>query len=162
MIAALFRRGPLQMPIEAILRDVQFAADEPFRERRLPFQHLLPWLLPVEFARFACPEFLRLPDRFPMHPAILLEATDAGVLGEVARGFENAGFLEVGLDIFFHERNGTLTSRFGALNAKFAIVSRRCRGALRALWVVGGFGFGGRGTPLQREQPEQPGNGFCV
>ncbi len=87
-----------------------------------------------------------------MHPAILLEATDAGVLGEVARGFENAGFLEVGLDIFFHERYGTLTSRFGALNAKFAIVPRRCSGALRASWVVTGFGFGGHGAPLQREQ----------
>ncbi len=97
-----------------------------------------------------------------MHPAVLLEAADARVLGEVARGLENAGFLEVGLDIFFHERNRTLTSRFGALNAKFAIVPRRCRGALRALWVVGGFGFCSHGTPLRREQLEQPGNGFCV
>ncbi len=116
----------------------------------------------MELARFARPEFFRMPDRFPMHPAILLEATDAGVFGEVARGFENAGFLEVGLDIFFHERYGTLTSRFGGLNAKFAIVPRRCRDALRALWVVGGFGFGGHGTALQREQQEQSGNGFCV
>ena len=38
-----------------------------------------------------------------MHPAILLEAADAGAFGEGARRFKDAGFLEMGLDVFFHE-----------------------------------------------------------
>ena len=62
---------PGQVPIETILRDVQFPADKPFRERRLPFQNFLPALLPDELARFARPEFLRAIDRFAIHPAVL-------------------------------------------------------------------------------------------
>jgi hypothetical protein len=57
----------------------------------------------MQFTRFAGPEFFWATKRFSMHPTILIEAADPGVPGEVARGFENAGFLQVGLDIFFHE-----------------------------------------------------------
>ena len=39
---------------------------------------------------------------------------------KLAGRFEDAGFLEVGLDIFFHEQNRRLTSRFERLNAKFS------------------------------------------
>ena len=31
-----------EMPVQTIFRDIQFPADEPFRERRLPFDNLLP------------------------------------------------------------------------------------------------------------------------
>ncbi len=111
------------MTIEAIFRDVQFSADKPFREGRLPFEDLFPRLLPDQFAGLARPEFFRLTDRFPVHSSVLLEAADTGFLGKITRGLEDAVFLEVGLDVLFHEGNGTLTSGSGVLNEKF--IARR-------------------------------------
>jgi hypothetical protein len=49
---------PAQMPIETILRDVEFPADEPLRERRLPLENFFPWRAPDQLTRFARPEFL--------------------------------------------------------------------------------------------------------
>jgi hypothetical protein len=37
---------PSQMPIQAVFRNVEFAADEPLRERRLPFEDLFPICAP--------------------------------------------------------------------------------------------------------------------
>ena len=54
---------PGEMPIEAILRKIDFSADEPFRKRRFPFQNFPPRLLPGELIRLARPEFVRLLDR---------------------------------------------------------------------------------------------------
>ena len=86
---------PGQMAIEAILRDVQFPAREPFRERRLPFQDFAPALLPDEFARLARPEFFRPRDRFAIHPPIFFQAADAGMFCEFAGRLENAFLDEV-------------------------------------------------------------------
>ncbi len=109
----------MQMPIEAILRDVEFSADKPLREGRLPFEHLFPRPLPGQLAGLAGPEFFRFADRFPVHSLVLVEAADAGFLRKITRGFKESGFLEVGLDVLFHEGNGTLTSGSEVLNAKF-------------------------------------------
>ena len=35
-----------QMSIQTIFREIEFAADEPFRERRFPFEHFPPAFLP--------------------------------------------------------------------------------------------------------------------
>src|SRR5690349_993610 len=102
----------IEMPIETIFRDVDLAADKPFRERRLPFQDFFPWLLPVEIARFTGPEFFRMSQRFAMHPPVLLEATDPGLLRKITGRFEDAIFLQVRLDVFFHDRSRTLAALF--------------------------------------------------
>ena len=39
---------PLAMAVDAVVRGVELAADEPLGERRLPVEHLLPGLEPVE------------------------------------------------------------------------------------------------------------------
>ena len=75
---------PGQMPIEAIFRDVEFAADEPLRERRFPFQHLVPSRAPDQLTRFARPELCRLLDRFSVHPLILREAFDSCVFRKIS------------------------------------------------------------------------------
>ena len=56
MIAALFFRATGEMPVEAVVRDVGLSADEPFGERHVPFQHLVPRLKPVQFRRDFRPE----------------------------------------------------------------------------------------------------------
>ena len=92
-----------EMAVEAILRDVEFPADKPLRERRFPFEHLLPRRLPDQLSRFARPELLRRLDRLAMHPPVMLEAADARFLREGAAGFEDAFLDQVRLDVFFHD-----------------------------------------------------------
>src|SRR5439155_13628391 len=75
---------PAQMPIQTVLRDVEFPADEPLRKWRLPLENLFPRRAPDQLARFARPEFCRLPDRFPVHPPILTKTFDSRVFGEVS------------------------------------------------------------------------------
>ena len=94
--------GPCEMTIEAILRNVQFSADEPFRERRLPFENFLPRRVPDQLLRFARPEFVRLLDRFAIHPPILLEAFDPRPLGEIRCRLENAFFDQMRFDVVVH------------------------------------------------------------
>jgi hypothetical protein len=45
----------VDVPVEAVVRNVQLPAHEPLRPRRLPVEHLLPGLRPVELARPALP-----------------------------------------------------------------------------------------------------------
>ena len=55
-----------EMTIETVVRDIDFAADKPLRVRRLPLQHLIPFLEPVEFAfRKPRPELLGIGGRLP-------------------------------------------------------------------------------------------------
>src|SRR6266702_1951483 len=68
---------PSQMPIQTIFRDVEFAAHEPLREWCFPFENFFPRCPPDQLACFACPEFCRLPDGFPVHPPILIKTFDS-------------------------------------------------------------------------------------
>src|SRR5437588_4451607 len=72
-----------QMPIQAILRHVEFPADEPLRKWRFPLENFLPRHGPDPLSLFAHQEFCRLPDRFPVHPPILTETFDSRVFREV-------------------------------------------------------------------------------
>src|SRR5262249_41513612 len=72
-----------QMPIQTVLRDVEFPADEPLREWSLPLENFFPRSAPAQLALFARPQFCRLPDRFLVHPPILTKTFDSRVFGEV-------------------------------------------------------------------------------
>ena len=52
--------GAVKVPIEAVFRDIELAADEPLCERCFPVQDFFPRLLPAEFARFPGPELVRV------------------------------------------------------------------------------------------------------
>src|ERR1044071_1982702 len=91
-----------EMAVETILRNVQFPAHEPLRERRSPFEHFRPSLLPNELLRFAGPEFLRLIDRLAIHPLILLETSNPSALRELFRWFENTLLDKVRFDVSCH------------------------------------------------------------
>ncbi len=95
-----------QMPVEAVLRDVELAADEPFRERRLPLERLLGLLPPVEILGQVAPEFLGLLDRFFPHRSVLLHAADARPFDEALGRFEDAVLDEVRLDVHRRGRVG--------------------------------------------------------
>src|SRR6185503_10679369 len=77
-----------EMAVEAVVSHVRLRADEPFRERQLPVEDLLPGLEPVELLGEVLPEFqpvLRLVD---------LRVLRDGVLHELLRRREGAVFLE--------------------------------------------------------------------
>jgi hypothetical protein len=90
------------MAIQAIFRDIEFAADEPLCERSFPFENFFPSSPPNEFVRFACPKLGRLPDRFPVHSPVLSEALDSRIPAELRRRFENAFLDQMRLDIGLH------------------------------------------------------------
>src|SRR5438094_9339921 len=93
------------MPVEAIFRNIEFAAYEPLREWRFPFQNFFPWRPPDQLIRFTCPEFRRLPDRFSIHPPILLEAFDSRRVCKVVRWFENALLDQMRFYVVLHEQS---------------------------------------------------------
>src|SRR5437763_14649696 len=90
------------MPVQTIFRNVQFAADEPFREGRLPFDYFLPWRAPGQFLRFARPELGRLSDRFSIHSPILSQALDPRLAAESRWWLENAFFHQVRFNVVVH------------------------------------------------------------
>jgi hypothetical protein len=72
-----------QMAIQAIFRDVQFAADKPFRVRRLPIEDLLIRFPPDElFLRLPVPEFFWAIDRLIIEPFV------SGITPKIGLGFE--------------------------------------------------------------------------
>src|SRR5947207_11626504 len=93
------------MPVQTIFRNVQFAADEPFREGRLPFDYFLPWRAPGQFLRFARPELGRLSDRFSIHSPILSQALDPRLAAEIRCWLENAFFDQMRFNVVVHEQS---------------------------------------------------------
>src|SRR5437764_3724820 len=79
-----------EMSIEAILGKIDFSADEPFRKRRFPFQNFPPRLLPGKLLRFARPEFVRVLDRFAIHPVVLSQVLDPRFLRELLSRLKDA------------------------------------------------------------------------
>src|SRR6266513_1963607 len=96
---------PGEMPVQAIFRNVQFPADEPFRERRFPFEDLLPRRAPGQLLRFAHPELGRLPDRFSIHSPILNQALDPRFTAETRCWLENAFFDQMRFNVVVHEQS---------------------------------------------------------
>src|SRR5262245_10127496 len=93
---------PCEMTVQTILRNVQFSADKPFRERRFPFDNLLPRRPPDQFLRFTRPELGRLPDRFSIHSPVLRQALDPRFIAETRCWLENAFFDQMRFNVVVH------------------------------------------------------------
>ena len=78
------------VPIEAVHGDVQLAADEPLRMRRLPVEHRVPRPRPLQFAREFCPEAFGIAGGIGVN----LLVAHAGLIAERLRGWEAAVFVE--------------------------------------------------------------------
>jgi hypothetical protein len=70
-----------EVTVDAVVRSVNFPADEPLGERRVPLEDVRPFREPSQlfFGQFA-PEFLRLFGGVPVEFAITFEASYVGVL----------------------------------------------------------------------------------
>src|SRR4029078_3886471 len=96
------RGRPWEMAVQAIFRNVQFPAYEPFRERRLPLDNLVPRLTPGHVLRFSCPTLGRLVDRFSIHSAVLSQTLDPRLTAEAGCWLKNAFFDQMRFDIVVH------------------------------------------------------------
>ena len=75
-----------RMTVDAIFTYIQFATDEPLRERCLPVEDLVPLFAPVEFLGFARPELVRLFNRFLVEFFVSRHRWDAGFGGKFLTG----------------------------------------------------------------------------
>src|SRR4051812_50178956 len=78
--------------IEAVVRDVQLPADEPFGVRAVPLEHLVPLLEPVQLVRLLAPEGFGTADRLAVESVVFLAALDQRVRREAGGPREQAGF----------------------------------------------------------------------
>src|SRR5215467_13712776 len=90
---------PGQMSVQAIFREIEFAADKPLCKRRFPFENFFPRRAPEKFACFARPKLGGLPDRFPIHPPVLTEAFNTSLLREIFGRRENTLLDEMRFDV---------------------------------------------------------------
>ena len=87
--------------VEAVVRDVELPADEPFGERKLPFEDGLPLLRPVELQR------LRGPEPLPVAFGLVVDRR-VGVergLAKVGRWRERAAFIQQSFERVRHARS---------------------------------------------------------
>ena len=110
-----------EMPVQTIFRNVQFSADKPFRERRFPFDNLLPRRSPDQFLRFTRPELGRLPDRFSIHSPILSEALDSRFTAETGCWLENAFFDQMRFNVVVHGQSPNMLRNIFRQAAAFAL-----------------------------------------
>ena len=99
MIAALFLRQVVQVAVEAVIGEIDLAADEPFCPRAIPLENLVPFLEPVQFAGDPRPELLGIVDGFLVEALVFLEALDVGVLAEFCWRIELALLVQDGINI---------------------------------------------------------------
>ena len=83
------------VPIDTVHAGVQLAAREPFRVGRLPLEHGVPGLRPVELAREGGPERLWIAGRLFVDGCV----AHVGALGESRRRIEMTRFLQQRVDI---------------------------------------------------------------
>src|SRR5450631_1347574 len=87
------------VPVEAVVREIDLAADKPFRPGAIPFQNFVPLLEPVQLSGNARPELVRVVDRFLVETLVLFEALDVGVLAELRGRIELALLVQDGIDV---------------------------------------------------------------
>src|SRR5262249_22055036 len=85
---------PGQAAVEAVVRDVELAADKPLRMRLLPVKDAVPALDPVEPLRLPGPEAVGVVVGLLPESLVLGEAFDMGFGREVRRWWKAAGLLE--------------------------------------------------------------------
>jgi hypothetical protein len=84
--------------VKAVVGDVQFAADEPLRERLVPFEHRVPLPEPVKIFSLPRPEGFGIRGGFGVEFFLIFETLYLRLFGEVFRWVEHSRFLKNRLD----------------------------------------------------------------
>src|SRR6266498_5225747 len=89
----------IQMPVETVVGDIDLAANKPLSMWRLPLQHSVPPLKPMELLRHAGPKLFRVSARLRAQLFQLLHRLDVGLLRKGCRRRENAILLLQRFDV---------------------------------------------------------------
>src|SRR5260370_37556351 len=92
-----FARG-LDVAVEAVVGEIDLAADEPLGPWAIPFENFVPLLEPMQFAGDAAPELVGIVDGFLVETLVFGEDLDVSLPGEFGGGLRAALFLMDGID----------------------------------------------------------------
>src|SRR5215813_9165440 len=73
-----------EMPIQAVVRNIDLIADKPLGKRLVPFEDLIPFFEPVKFAGNLGPESIRIFDRTSIDTIVIFAAFDMCRCAEVS------------------------------------------------------------------------------
>ena len=121
------------MSIQTVFGNVNFAADEPFREGSFPFEDFFPWRVPDQLIRFTRPKFSGLLDRFSVHPPVLGETFDPRFFREILRRLENALLDQMRLDVVIHEQSLIAEEIYSASAPFFTVATSLCNVRLESM-----------------------------
>ena len=89
----------LYVTIQAVVREIDPAADKPFCPRAIPLENLVPGLEPVQFAGDTRPKLLGLVNRLFIKMLVFLKCLNVSLLAEFRRTFELALLIQNGIDV---------------------------------------------------------------
>ena len=92
--------------VDAVVAEIELAADEPLGPGQIPLENLVPGLEPVQILRRAGPEFFGVFDGLLVERLVLLEALDVGLGAELRRWGKDAVFAQRGVDIAVGDGSG--------------------------------------------------------
>src|SRR5258708_28156903 len=87
------------VPVEAVVGQIDLPPDEPLRPWRLPFQNVVPPLEPVQIFSGASPEFFRILDRFFIESLVLRYALKISLPYKFQRRIELSLLVKSGIDV---------------------------------------------------------------
>src|ERR1700722_665978 len=93
----IFARG-LHVAVEAVVREVDLAADKPLGPRAIPFENFVPFLEPVQLIGDTAPELVGIVNRFLVKALVFSEAFNVRMLAELGGRWERALLLKNGID----------------------------------------------------------------
>ena len=83
-----------KVTVETVVRNIDLAANKPFRVRLIPFEHGVPFAKPMEILSLFGPKRLRISGGLSIDPLIFLKALDVCVGGKIRRWREDAVFVK--------------------------------------------------------------------
>src|SRR5580704_1543510 len=72
----------VNVAVEAVIGEIDLAADEPLRPREIPVENFVPLFEPMQLAGDAAPEFVGFGDRFLVEVFVFLAALNMGTAAE--------------------------------------------------------------------------------
>jgi hypothetical protein len=99
LLGALAAGFGIDVAIEAVVAQVEFAADEPLGPGQIPLEDLVPGLEPVQLAGHAGPECLGIVNGLLVEGFVFGERADVGPGAELRRRGKHAVFAQRGVDI---------------------------------------------------------------
>ena len=87
------------MAIEAVIRKIELAADEPPRPGMVPLENFVPLFKPVQLFGNAAPKLFRLFDGLPIDALVVCLALEMSAAAKIIGRLELALLLEDGVDV---------------------------------------------------------------